>query len=55
MTAAIEAQMALSQQRALMGIIKQSVVAERQVVNILTEAVQTVPAGSRGNIVNTSA
>lgn len=53
--AAIGAQMAMNQNNVAMAMLKSSAQADRQIANILTEAIENVPTGSRGGNVNISA
>lgn len=55
MPAAISAQMAMNQQNVAMAMLKSSAQADRAIANILMEAVQNVPTGSRGGAVNFTA
>jgi transcriptional regulator len=48
-------QMAMTRQNVAVSVIKQNADAQRQMANILAQAVQNVPVSGRGGIVNTSA
>jgi hypothetical protein len=53
--AALAAQMAITQNNVAMAMIKSSAQADRQIANILADAISNVPTGSRGGSVNFSA
>ena len=47
--------MAINQSNVAMAMLKSQAQADRAIANILTEAIENVPAGSRGGTVNFSA
>lgn len=53
--AAISAQMAINQQNVAMAMLKSSAQADRAIANLLADAIQNVPTGSRGGSVNFTA
>lgn len=53
--AALSAQMAMTQNNVAMAMIKSSAQADRQIANILADAITNVPTGSRGGLVNMAA
>lgn len=55
MEAAIAAQQAVLMQNVGLSVMKQAANIEKAVANMIDQAVQSVPAGSRGGIVNISA
>jgi hypothetical protein len=52
MEAAIVAQMGLTQHKAALSMLKQSADMQQQMANILLEAVEAIPEGTRGHNVN---
>lgn len=55
MPAALSAQMAITQQKVALSMMKKTAEAQQQVANILLEGAQAVSASSRGGIVNIAA
>lgn len=53
--AAIEAERALVQKNVALSTIKQTAQAQAQIATILTDAVLSISASNRGNLLNTSA
>lgn len=54
-SSALTAQIALTRQNAAMSMLKASADADQAIVNMLSELVDNVPAGSRGGLVNITA
>lgn len=55
MEASIVAQQAVLQQNIAYSVIKQAANTEKAIANMVDQATQSVPTGSRGNVVNISA
>lgn len=53
--AGIAAQQALNQQNVALSVIRSSAESDQAIAEILTEATDSVPTGSRGSIVNITA
>ncbi len=55
MPAALSAQMAITRNNAVMGMMKQSAQADQQIATLLANAVESVSGSGRGSLINMTA